>query len=206
MECAGHPGEGDVGNFVLQAVGAKKLLRCPFICSGGVGNGAQIAAALALGADGVNCGTRFGATVESNWPLSFKQRILAATEADTVLMLRRLRNSTRVFRNAVSTQVEQIESSKGSDFEFADVAHLVAGTRGREAERRGDADGGIWSAGQVIGLIDDIPTVAQLVERLMKECRETIQQRLVPMILVGNLSSTLSSDGDHVRRTDLARL
>jgi NADH:quinone reductase (non-electrogenic) len=206
MECAGHPGEGDVGNFVLQAVGAKKLLRCPFICSGGVGNGAQIAAALALGADGVNCGTRFGATVESNWPLAFKERILAATEADTVLMLRRLRNSTRVFRNAVSTQVEQIESIKGADFEFADVAHLVAGTRGREAERRGDPDGGIWSAGQVIGLIDDIPTVAQLMERLMKECRETIQQRLVPMMLVGNVTSTLSNDSNHVPRPERARL
>lgn len=189
MECAGHPGEGGVGNYVLQAVGARRL-RTPFICSGGVGTGSQIAAALALGADGVNCGTRFCATVECNWPDSFKQRMLQASEEDTVLMFRALRNTTRVFRNAVAKQVEEIELEKGSKLQFQDVASLVAGARGRAAERAGDADGGIWSAGQVIGLIEDIPSVAELMDRLMRECRETIKNRLVPMTM-GPLRSSL---------------
>lgn len=148
FECAGHPGEGDIGNFVLQAKGAR-VLTTPFICSGGVGDGKQIAAALALGADGVNCGTRFCATKEGNWPSSFKQRMVEATEEDTVLMFRKLRNTTRVFANKVAKEVEKIESQKGEDLKFGDVAHLVAGARGRAAEKAQDPDGGIWSAGQV---------------------------------------------------------
>lgn len=187
LECAGHPGEGDVGNFVLQAVGARVLKTTPFICSGGVGTGSQIAAALALGADGVNCGTRFCGTQECNWPASFKQRMVAASEEDTVLMLRRLKNTTRVFRNAVATQVESIELEKGKDFHFSDVAALVAGTRGRAAEVADDPDGGIWSAGQVVGLIDDLPTVSELMERLMRDCKETIQHRLNSMLMQSRL-------------------
>ena len=183
MECAGHPGEGDVGNYVLQAKGAR-VLRTPYICSGGVGDGKQIAAALALGADGVNCGTRFCATVECNWPRSFKQRMLDATEEDTVLMFRALRNTTRVFANDVAKQVERIEKAKGQDLRFEDVSELVSGKRGRAAERAGDPDGGIWSAGQVIGLIDDLPTVAELMERMMKECEETIRGRLNGMLVL----------------------
>lgn len=186
LECAGHPGEGDVGNYVLQAKGAR-VLRTPFICSGGVGNGAQIAAALALGADGVNCGTRFCAVQECNWPTSFKQRMIDASEEDTVLMFRRLKNTTRVFANAVAKQVQQIESEKGKAFQFADVAPLVAGVRGRAAENAGDPDGGIWSAGQVVGLIEDLPTVAELMQRMMQECRETIQSRLNGMLIVSRL-------------------
>ena len=186
MECAGHPGEGGVGNFVLQAKGAK-VLRTPFICSGGVGDGKQIAAALALGADGVNCGTRFCATREGNWPDSFKQRMLAATEEDTVLMFRQLRNTTRVFANKVAKEVEAIESRKGEDLQFSDVAHLVAGVRGRAAEKAGDPDGGIWSAGQVIGLIDDLPTVAELMKRMVEECEETITRRLNQMVVRSRL-------------------
>ena len=181
MECAGHPGEEDIGNFVLQAKGAKVLTR-PYVCSGGVGNGNQIAAALALGADGVNCGTRFCATKECNWPDSFKQRMVEASETDTVLMLRRLRNTCRVFRNDVAEEVEQIESEKGENFDFAAVAHLVNGKRGREAEGRGDADGGIWSAGQVVGLIEDIPTVQQLMDSLVKETEEAVCSRLATMV------------------------
>ena len=183
LECAGHPGEGDVGNYVLQAKGAR-VLRTPFLCSGGVGDGKQIAAALALGADGVNCGTRFCATQECNWPRQFKERMMAATEEDTVLMFRALRNTTRVFANAVAKQVESIEKEKGQDLQFADVAALVAGARGRAAERAGDPDGGIWSAGQVIGLIDDVPTVAQLMARMMKECEDTIRGRLHGMLVL----------------------
>lgn len=181
FECAGHPGEEDIGNFVLQAKGAKSLTR-PYVCSGGVGDGKQIAAALALGADGVNCGTRFCATQECNWPESFKKKMVEASETDTVLMLRRLNNTCRVFRNNVSAEVEEIESEKGEDFSFEDVMHLVNGKRGREAEKQGDANGGIWSAGQVIGLINSIPTVAELMDQMMREAEETITSRLISLV------------------------
>jgi NAD(P)H-dependent flavin oxidoreductase YrpB (nitropropane dioxygenase family) len=182
MECAGHPGEEDVGNFVLQAKGAKALTR-PYVCSGGVGDGKQLAAALALGADGVNCGTRFCATQECNWPESFKRRMLEANETDTVMMLRRLNNTCRVFRNQVATEVEKIESQKGADFEFQDVAHLVSGERGRAAEKKGDADDGIWSAGQVVGLIDSIPTCLQLMDQMIQEAEATISSRLASLVV-----------------------
>jgi len=182
FECAGHPGEDDIGNFVLQARGAKALSR-PYLCSGGVGDGKQIAAALALGADGVNCGTRFCATKECNWPDSFKATMVGASETDTVLMLRRLNNTCRVFGNRVAREVEDIESAKGEDFAFDDVAHLVNGKRGRAAEREGDPDGGIWSAGQVVGLIDSIPTCAEVVEQMMEEAERTITARLTSLVV-----------------------
>lgn len=182
FECAGHPGEADIGNFVLQARGATALTK-PYVCSGGVGQGRQIAAALALGADGVNCGTRFCATQECNWPESFKQRMLQASEMDTVLMLRRLNNTCRVFRNKVSQEVEEIEATKGEEFDFMDVAHLVSGKRGREAEQRGDADGGIWSAGQVVGLIDSIPTCQELMDEMMQQAEKVILNRLNSMVV-----------------------
>ena len=181
MECAGHPGEEDIGNFVLQAKGQLRLTK-PFVCSGGVGNGNQIAAALALGADGVNCGTRFCATRECNWPESFKQRMVQASETDTVMMLRRLNNTCRVFRNDVAEEVEQIESEKGEEFDFSHVQHLVNGKRGRDAERKGDADGGIWSAGQVVGLIDDIPSVQELMDTMVKETEDAVCLRLASMV------------------------
>jgi nitronate monooxygenase len=182
MECAGHPGEDDVGNFVLQAKGAM-VLKTPFVCSGGVGTGSQLAAALALGADGVNCGTRFCATQECSWPDSFKQRMLQSNETDTVLMLRRLKNTSRVYKNKVSKEVAAIESKKGEDFQFSDVSHLVNGKRGRAAEHAGDADGGIWTAGQVIGLIHEIPTCKQLMHQMIREAEETIQGRLASMLI-----------------------
>jgi NADH:quinone reductase (non-electrogenic) len=182
FECAGHPGEQDVGNFVLQARGAQVLTR-PYVCSGGVGTGIQLAAALALGADGVNCGTLFCATQECNWPTSFKQRMLQAKETDTVLMLRRLQNTCRVFRNKVSEEVESIELEKGSQFEFNDVAHLVNGKRGRAAEQRGDPDGGIWSVGQVVGLIDTIPTCAEVIQSMVQEAEQTITNRLSSLVI-----------------------
>jgi NAD(P)H-dependent flavin oxidoreductase YrpB (nitropropane dioxygenase family) len=183
LECAGHPGEDDVGNFVLQAKGSKVLTK-PYVCSGGVGDGNQLAAALALGADGVNCGTRFCATQECSWPDSFKQRMIQAQETDTVLMLRRLKNTSRVFKNKVARQVQQLESSEGEAFRFSDVAHLVNGQRGRQAEKEGDADGGIWTAGQVIGLIHSIPTCQELVNDMIREAEETIQVRLASMVVL----------------------
>lgn len=183
FECAGHPGEGDVGNYVLQAKGARVLL-APYLCSGGVGDGKQIAAALALGAEGVNIGTRLCATRECLWPQSYKDRMIEANEEDTVLMFRQLKNTSRVFANQVAKQVQTIESAKGEHVKFEDVAHLVAGKRGRAAEKAADPDGGIWTAGQVVGLIDDIPTVAQLIQRIMDECEETIRGRLDRMLVV----------------------
>jgi len=185
FECAGHPGEEDVGNFVLQAKGARVLTK-PYVCSGGVGDGRQIAAALALGADGVNCGTRFCATRECNWPSSFKSRMVEAKETDTVLMLRRLNNTCRVFRNDVSNQVEEIERRKGEEFGFQDVMHLVNGKRGREAEKNNDADGGIWSAGQVVGLIDSIPTVKELMDEMVRDCEEICVDRLNSLVTRSN--------------------
>ena len=127
-------------SFDRQAKGALVLTK-PYICSGGVGNGIQLAAALALGADGVNCGTRFCATQECNWPESFKKRMVQADERATVLMFRSLRNTSRVFANAVSLEVQRIEQEKGKNLQFEDVSHLVMGVRGRQAEKDGDADG-----------------------------------------------------------------
>lgn len=182
MECAGHPGEEDVGNYVLQAKGAM-VLKKPYLCSGGVGTGSQLVAALALGADGVNCGTRFCATQECNWPNPFKQRMLQSNETDTVLMLRRLKNTSRVYKNKVAKEVAAIESKKGEEFQFSDVAHLVNGKRGRAAESAGDADGGIWTAGQVIGLIHEIPTCKDLMEQIIREAEETVAGRLNNMLI-----------------------
>jgi len=151
FECAGHPGEADIGGLVLLAKAAKKLTK-PYLASGGIGDGKQLAAALALGADGVNMGTRFCATKECNWPQSFKDAMIKADENQTVLMFRQLHNTARVFRNKVAVEVERIQNEKGKDLQFSDVAHLVAGDRGRKAEKAGDPDGGIWTAGQVSGL------------------------------------------------------
>ena len=181
FECAGHPGEDDIGNFVLQAKGAK-VLRAPYVCSGGVANGRQLAAALALGADGVNCGTRFCASVEGNWPDTFKARVVESDERSTVLMFRALHNTARVFRNEVAMEVERIEAEKGAELEFGDIMPLVMGKRGREAEAKGDADGGIWSAGQSVGLIDDIPTCAVIVQRMVAEAEQIIRGRLQDVI------------------------
>jgi len=183
FECAGHPGEADVGNLVLQAKGARALGgKTPFVASGGVGNGAQLAACLALGADGVNLGTRFCATVECAWPEAFKARMVAASEEDTVLMFRRLHNTARVIRNKVSNAVEKIELEKGGAIQFSDLQDLVRGSRGREAEKLGDPDGGIWTAGQVIGVIDDIPTCRELIDRMVAEAEETVSGRLSAML------------------------
>lgn len=182
FECAGHPGEDDVGNFVLQAKGAK-VLRRPFVCSGGVGDGIQLAAALALGAEGVNLGTRVCATQECSWGPNFKQKMLDLDERGSVLMFRTLHNTARVIRNKVSDEVERIEKEKGTSLDFSDLAPLVAGKYGREAEAMDDPDHGIWTAGQVVGLIDDIPTCEELVLRMVKDAEDAIMQRLQSMVV-----------------------
>lgn len=181
FECAGHPGEADIGNFVLQAKGAK-VLTTPYLCSGGVGDGRQLAAALALGADGVNLGTRFCVTKESNWPSSFKEAAVRATEEDTVLLFRPLHNTARVFGNKTAKEAAAVEKAKGKELTFADLAPFVSGKRGRQAEADNDPDGGIWSAGQTLGLVDDVPTVDEVVQRIVREAEETIRVRLMGLL------------------------
>lgn len=181
FECAGHPGEDDVGNFVLQAVGAKKLT-VPYICSGGVTTGKQLAAALALGACGVNVGTAFCITKECIWPDSFKRRVLEANETDTYMSLRPLRNSSRIFKNETAKQLAEIERANWDNMTFDKVATLMAGRRGRQAERDGDADAGTWAAGQGIGLIDTVLTCQDVMDELIQGAERTIREQLASLM------------------------
>lgn len=174
FECAGHPGEDDVPGLVLIPAAAAQVT-IPMIASGGFADGRGLVAALALGADGINMGTRFMATVESPVHDNVKRRMVEATALDTELIFRPLRNTSRVARNAVSTKVASILDNGGK---FEDVRDLVAGVRGRKVYETGDTDLGIWSAGQVQGLIQDIPTVAELVSRIVRDADEIIAGRL----------------------------
>ena len=175
FECAGHPGEDDVPGLILIPCAADKI-SIPMIASGGFGDGRGLVAALALGADGMNMGTRFMCTRESCIHDAIKQQIVRNTELDTKLILRTLNNTSRVARNAVSTEVVEIESKGGATID--DLARLVTGKRGKQVYQAGDPDFGIWSAGQVQGLIHDIPTVKELVDRIVAEAEEIIQARL----------------------------
>lgn len=171
FECAGHPGEDDVPNLILIPA-AVSALEIPVIASGGIGDGRGMAAALALGAQGINMGTRFMCTREAPIHDKVKQALLQASERDTNLMFRTMHNTARVFKNAISDEVVKLERG-GARFE--DVRHLVAGARGKAALRTGDIDEGVISAGMVIGLIHDIPTCAELIERIVSECRERLR-------------------------------
>jgi len=176
FECAGHPGEDDIGGLVLIPAAVNKL-KIPVVASGGIGDGRGMAAALALGAEGVNMGTRFCATVEAPIHANIKQALVSANERDTRLMFRKLHNTARVLKNAVSEEVVQIENRpEGAKFE--DIKHLVTGGRGRIALENGDPNGGVITAGQIVGLIDDVPTCKELIERIVKECREHLQDAL----------------------------
>ena len=175
FECAGHPGEDDVPGLILIPCTADKI-SIPMIASGGFGDARGLVAALALGADGINMGTRFMCTQESCIHDNIKQQIVQNSERDTKLILRTLRNSARVAKNAVSSEVVEIEDKGGATIE--DLRHLVAGKRGKHVYDEGDPDAGIWTAGQVQGLIDDVPTVKELVDRIVRETEEIIGQRL----------------------------
>lgn len=179
FECAGHPGEDDIPGLVLIPAAANKV-SIPMIASGGFGDGRGLAAALALGADGINMGTRFCVTQEAPIHEAFKQRMVDNDERQTKLIFRTLHNTARVMKNEVSSEVVDIEA-KG-DAEFGDVQHLVAGSRGQKAMKDGDPDGGIWSAGLVQGLIDDIPTVQELVDRIVADAEAIITARLSGMV------------------------
>ena len=174
FECAGHPGEDDIPGLVLIPIAARKL-EIPIIASGGLGDGRGMAAALCLGAEGINMGTRFVCTQEAPVHPALKQALCQASERDTNLIFRTLHNTARVFKNAVSDQVLTIERRLGG-CQFADVRDLVTGARGRAAWESGDVNGGVLTAGMVIGLIDDIPTCAQLIERITRDCQEHLDR------------------------------
>jgi nitronate monooxygenase len=172
FECAGHPGEDDVPGLVLIPIAARAL-RIPVIASGGIADGRGMAAALTLGAEGVNLGTRFCATVEAPIHDDIKQALVRAGECDTQLIFRTLHNTGRVLKNAVSDEVVAMERRPGG-CAFAEIQPLVSGQRGRQALHSGDVDGGLVWAGQVVGLIDDVPRCDELIERMVRECREAL--------------------------------
>ena len=174
FECAGHPGEDDVPGLILIPAAADKI-KIPMIASGGFGDARGLVAALALGAEGINMGTRFMATVESPIHENIKQQIVENDERATELIFRTMHNTSRVAKNLISQQVVALER-EGAKFE--DVRELVAGTRGRSVYEVGDNDAGIWSAGQVQGLIHDIPTCAELIHRIVREAEQIIHDRL----------------------------
>jgi NADH:quinone reductase (non-electrogenic) len=179
LECAGHPGEDDVGGLILFPAAVDKLT-IPVIASGGIADARGLVAALALGCDGVNMGTRFMATVEADIHAHVKEAIVANDERGTNLIFRTLHNTARVAKNKVSDEVVAIE--RRGNATFADVKDLVAGSRGAKVYDTGDVDAGIWSAGQTQGLIHDVPTCAALVERIMREAEQIVRARLDRMI------------------------
>jgi NADH:quinone reductase (non-electrogenic) len=172
FECAGHPGEDDIGLIVLLPA-TVDAVKVPVIASGGMADGRSLAAAIALGADGINMGTRFMATRECAIHENVKKKIVENTERDTLLTNRTLRNTSRVARNAVSEEVVKIQQDPTKTID--DVRHLVAGVRGRtNVMGAGDTDGGIWTVGQSQGLIHDIPTCKELVENIMRQAEDVI--------------------------------
>jgi NAD(P)H-dependent flavin oxidoreductase YrpB (nitropropane dioxygenase family) len=176
FECAGHPGEDDVGLIVLLPA-TVDAVNVPVIASGGMADGRSLVAALALGADAVNMGTRFLATKEARIHDNVKDAIVKGDERDTVLVGRSLRNTARVAKNAISVQVAEIQ--KDLTKTFADVKELMAGVRGRENVLvGGDLDGGIWTTGQSQALIHDIPTCADLVRNIMTQADGILADRL----------------------------
>jgi NADH:quinone reductase (non-electrogenic) len=175
FECAGHPGEDDIAGLVLIPAAADKV-KIPMLASGGFGDGRGLVAALSLGADGINMGTRFCATVEAPIHPRAKQLLVDNDERGTNVIFRSLRNTARVGKNSVSDNV--VEILKRPDAKFEDVAHLVRGAQGRVLLETGDLDAGLIWAGQVQGLIRDIPTVAELIQRIVGEATEIISKRL----------------------------
>jgi nitronate monooxygenase len=176
FECGGHPGEDDVPNFILLPRAAEEL-RIPFVASGGMADGRSLVAALSLGADGMNMGTRFMATKEAPIHDNVKQALVAASELDTRLVMRPLRNTERVLKNAAVDRLLQKEKELGPKLEFKDIIAEVGGVYPR-IMKDGDMDAGAWSCGMVAGLIHDVPTVQDLIERIMREAEAIIEQRL----------------------------
>jgi NAD(P)H-dependent flavin oxidoreductase YrpB (nitropropane dioxygenase family) len=172
FECAGHPGEDDIPGLILIPAAAR-VLKIPIVASGGFADGRGMAAALVLGAEGINMGTRFCVTQEAQIHENIKNALVKGTERDTQLIFRKLRNTARIFSNGTAKEVAVIEG-RAEGYEFEDIRQLVGGARGRDALESGEIDSGLIWAGQVIGLIDDIPSVSELVNRIMAECRERL--------------------------------
>lgn len=176
FECAGHPGEDDIPNFILLPRVAEEL-EIPFVASGGIATGSQLVACLALGADGINMGTRFLATKEAPVHDNVKQAVLDASELDTTLIMRSLRNTERVLKNKAVNELVAIEKERGDAITFEEVAPYVV-SKYVDIMQNGIMDQGAWSCGMVAGLIHDIPTCKELIDRIMNEANEIITQRL----------------------------
>ena len=176
FECGGHPGEDDVPNFILLPRAAEEL-DIPFVSSGGMADARSLVASLALGAEGMNMGTRFVATKEAPVHENVKQALVAASELDTRLIMRPLRNTERVLNNAAVEKLLEKEKALGSQLQFNDIAEELVGVYPRVMQQ-GELDAGGWSCGMVAGLVHDIPTVKELIDRIMREADELIHQRL----------------------------
>ncbi len=179
FECGGHPGEDDIPNMILLPRAADEL-EIPFVASGGMADGRSLVAALAMGAEGMNMGTRFMVTREAPIHERVKQAIVAATELDTRLVMRPLRNTERVLTNTAVERLLEKEKKLGADIAFEDIMEEVAGVYPK-VMLEGDMDAGAWSCGMVAGLINDIPTCQELIDRIMKEADGLIRQRLEGM-------------------------
>ena len=176
FECGGHPGEDDVPNFILLPRAAEEL-KIPFVASGGMADGRSLVAALALGAEGMNMGTRFMATQEAPIHDNVKQALVAASELDTRLVMRPLRNTERVLRNAATDALLEKERTLGAAIKFEDIIEQVAGVYPK-IMKDGAMDAGVWSCGMVAGLIRDVPTVKELIDRIMAQAEDIIRKRL----------------------------
>ncbi len=176
FECGGHPGEDDIPNMILLPRAADEL-KIPFVASGGMADARSLVAALSMGAAGMNMGTRFIASKEAPVHANVKQALVEATELDTVLVMRAARNTERVLRNKGVDQLLEIEREKGGKLKIEDIHEQVAGVYPK-VMIDGDMDAGAWSCGMVVGLINDIPTVKELIDRIMTESEQIIRKRL----------------------------
>lgn len=181
FECGGHPGEDDIPNMILLPRAAEEL-QIPFVASGGMADARSLVASLALGADGINMGTRFIATREAPVHEKVKQAILAASELDTRLVMRPLRNTERVLKNAAVERLLEKEATLGKNLQFEDIIEEVAGVYPK-VMTEGEVDAGAWSCGMVAGLIHDVPTCKELLDRIMSEAKEIIQARLTGLLV-----------------------
>jgi NADH:quinone reductase (non-electrogenic) len=180
FECGGHPGEDDMPNMILLPRAAEEL-KIPFVASGGMADARSLVAALAMGAEGMNMGTRFIATKEAPVHENVKQALVAASELDTRLIMRALRNTERVLNNAGVERLLEIEREKGGDLQVSDIYDQVAGVYPK-VMIDGDLNAGAWSCGMVVGLIHDIPTVKELIDRIMVEADHLIRKRLFSLL------------------------
>lgn len=178
FECAGHPGEDDIPGLILLPR-AKDELNLPIIASGGFGDGRGLAAALCLGAEAINMGTRFLATKEAPVHQNIKQALVNADEKQTKLIFRTLHNTARIYKNKIAEEVVEMEKRNAS---IDELAPLVSGLRGKKVFETGDLDYGVWTAGMVAGIIRDIPSVAELVTRIVEEAKDIIKERLIGII------------------------